>query len=555
MLVFAEENFGDSPCIVYLGLERGNMQYFCRPGVELAESEYIEETFGKHYQPQGRVSIADDCILSNRGVNLVDVDGECLAIEPEAASWAFLSPAEKSLYGQLDGKPFSFLRNLWPLDASSHPAQFAGQLYRRGLLRLNGRNSVDLGILRDSPNYREGNLVELLLTERCNLACGYCLAGANNKMPVMNWETARKAVDLAFGMEEHDTLAFEYAGGEPFLQFPLMERLTDYIQSHPRRQSRRLFLSVQTNATLLNEDRVRWLKANDIRVGISLDGKPASQNTSRPQVNGKESFSLLIEGIDLLQRHEVSFGALVVLNRSNIDSVGDLVDFLLDNGIHGFRLNPVAFLGDARQNWDSLGVTQQEIIAYFKELMHLIAARGYLLLEDNIRSMCDFLTSKQRRTRCMRAECGAGDTFQAVAANGDVYPCGRATQSPGLKLGNIFDNGLVSLSQPASWNSVIEQIRLRRPENLEDCPSCHYRQLCQSGCSAQAWERYGTVRHKTPECSFYKTLYPYLMRWLSFDSLAFDAFDRSNYFNCEGMRFDHDFTSPSPAGAYARVPR
>nr|WP_189654953.1 hypothetical protein [Paracoccus mutanolyticus] len=30
--------------------------------------------------------------------------------------------------------------------------------------------------------------------------------------------------------------------------------------------------------------------------------------------------------------------------------------------------------------------------------------------EDNIHSMCRFLTSKQRRTRCMRAECGAGDS-------------------------------------------------------------------------------------------------------------------------------------------------
>jgi radical SAM protein with 4Fe4S-binding SPASM domain len=325
-----------------------------------------------------------------------------------------------------------------------------------------------------------------------------------------------------------------------------MQRLTDYIESHPSQQSRRLFLSIQTNATLITDERARWLKEKDIRVGISVDGKPESQNVSRPQVNGRESFSSLIRGIDALQRQGVAFGALVVLNRSNVRSVEDLAEFLLDNGIHGFRLNPVAYIGDARRNWSHVGLTQEEVIDYFQRLMKLIVERGYLLLEDNIHSMCDFITSKQRRTRCMRAECGAGDTFQSIAANGDIYPCGRSTQSPGLKLGNIFSDALVSLSTPAQSNPLIAQIRQRRPENLEDCPSCHYRQLCQSGCSAQAWERYGTVRHKTPECSFYKTLYPYLMHWLSFDGAAFEVLERSSYFNHEGMRFDCDFTATQP---------
>jgi radical SAM protein with 4Fe4S-binding SPASM domain len=141
----------------------------------------------------------------------------------------------------------------------------------------------------------------------------------------------------------------------------------------------------------------------------------------------------------------------------------------------------------------------------------------------------------------MRTHCGAGETFQAVAANGDIYPCGRATQSPGLKLGNIFDTGVTSLSEPSRHNAIIAQIRERRPADLEGCDHCSYRQLCQSGCSVQAWESYGTVRHRTPECAFYKTLYPYFMRWLSFDQTAFEHLNAYSYFNNEGMAFSHDF--------------
>ncbi len=517
------------------------MKYFCCPGAEKAEGAYLLLVFGKTYELFGNVSLGDSARLDSSGVEILEIEGEPLAIHAESASWSFLSPGELDHFRKIDNLPFGEWKQAWPGYAASSALDFAAHLYRRGLISIDGQRAVDSAMFHESANYDEGNLVELLLTERCNLACPYCLAGANSSMPSMNWEIGKKTIDLAFGMTGSRTLAFEFAGGEPFLQFVLMQRLTDYILNHPFRLGRKLFLSVQTNATILNAERVEWLKQNDIRVGISVDGVASSQNLGRPQVNGKPSFPLLMNGIELLQKHGVSFGALVVLNRHNADSPEQLAEFLLRNRIHGFRLNPVVYIGDARKNWNQVGLTQEEVIAYVRRMIRHIAAERHMLLEDNVRSMLDFLTSKQRRTRCMRSMCGAGDTFQAVAANGDIYPCGRGTQSPGLKLGNIFDEGLKSLSEPAMGNEFIRQIRERRPHLLEDCRVCQYRQMCQSGCSAQAYERHGNIYRKTPECSFYKTLYPYLMRWLSFDAAAFEALNQSNYFNQQGVRVDHDF--------------
>jgi radical SAM protein with 4Fe4S-binding SPASM domain len=519
------------------------MKYFSRPGRESAESEYLAGAFGKHYEPFGTIGLSDATMLGTEGVVLEDISGETLAIHPENASWAFLSPGEARWFPHLHNKPFGWLRHGMLQYGPDAALDFAAHLYRRGLLTLNNHAAVDQRMFADGPNYDEGNLIELLITEKCNLACPYCLAGANSSMPAMDREIARKTVDLAFNMAESDVLAFEFAGGELFLKYDLMKETVTYIRNHPLRGNRRLFLSTQTNATLLNEERVRWLKDEDIRVGISIDGGAQAQNKSRPQVNGKESFSKLAKGVELLHRFEVPFGGLVVLNRSNADDPVELAATLLRLGIHGFRLNPVAYLGDARKNWNQVGLSQEHIIGFMKGLMAHIVDLKLPLLEDNVRSMCDFLTSKQRRTRCMRTHCGAGDTFQAVAANGDIYPCGRATQSPGLKLGNIFDPGLESLSQPSRNNHIMAQIRERRPADLEGCSNCSYRQLCQSGCSAQAWERYGTVRHRTPECAFYKTLYPYLMHWLSFDEIAFHHLNAYSYFNNEGRHFSRDFAS------------
>lgn len=526
------------------------MRYFHRPQRAAAEALYLAAEHGKRFLPFGLLTVPDAAWLSASHVVLETVSGEVLAIAPETSGWAFLGPGEAQLFRLLmAGTRYRDLVAAWPGDEPSGALDFVAHLYRRGLVAIDGDHAVDQAMFADGPNYREGHLVELLVTEKCNLACKYCLAGANQAMPSMDATIARRTIDLAFAMRGHDTLAFEFAGGEPFLQFPLLRQLVDYIASHPDRRDRRLFLSVQTNATLLTAEKVQWLKDNDIRVGISIDGGAWAQNRSRPQVNGKPSHDRLLAGIRLLKDHGVAFGGLVVLNRSNIGSPAELVDIMLAEGINGFRLNPVAYLGDARRNWDTIGLEQAEVVAFFQSLVDLVITEQLPVLEDNVRSMLDFLTSQQRRTRCMRAQCGAGDTFQAVAGNGDIYPCGRATQSPGLKLGNVLDPDLHDLAAPARSHAVMAQLRARVPDDVAGCERCSYRQLCQSGCSAQAYERYGTVLHRTPECHFYKTMYPWLMHRLCFDPAGFSHLNAMHYLAGEGALFMHDFVAAAAVPA------
>lgn len=521
------------------------MRFLSSPLFEQYEAASLPFQFGKHFEPGSWPDLHPGSVLTTEGSELLDVAGRRLAIHPDTASWSFLEDSEAALFGSLHGRRYDEIAAAWPTEHADRAQAFTGLLYQRGLLQVDGRSVVDEDVFRDSANVPDVHLIELLLTERCNLGCTYCLAGTNARMPRMTPETAHRAVDLAFAMTEAEVLAFEFAGGEPFLEFGLMRDLAAYIQHHPQREGREIALNAQTNGTLLDEERVRWVVDNDVHLGLSLDGDPISQNLSRPKLGGGESFTDLRHGLDLLQRAGVGFGALVVLNRSNVGSVQRLADFLVDNGISGFKLNPVAFLGTARHTWGDVGITQEEVVDYFQELMSLIVAQRYPLLEDNVRTMCQFILSKRRPTRCLRSHCGAGDTFQSVSAAGDVYPCGRATQSPGLKLGHVED-GWTSLSEPGRRSLVIAEIRERRPDGLDDCSTCSYRQLCQSGCSAQAWERYGTVRHKTPECHFYLSMYPWLMEWLSRDLDAVRHLESMQYFGGGVELFDHDLLRLEP---------
>jgi uncharacterized protein len=507
------------------------MRYLHSPNIELDEAETLPGRFGKYYLPKGPVGLDAEVEIETAALDHHDLDGERLVVEPETVSWSFVTPREAAVLHALETpRTIGWLEANWPADALGSAADFAARAFRRGLVRLEGQHSVDPTMFADSANVEEGRLVELLLTEKCNLACGYCLAGANQAMPHMKAETAHRTVDLAFAMPGDEAITFEFSGGEPFLRFELMREITDYIRTHPRAADRRAYICVQTNGTLLDEERVDWIVRNEAIVGLSLDGDPASHNQSRPQVNGRESFSKVQRGVDLMQRAGIDFGVLVVLNRANAGSVEALIDFLLENGLRSLKLNPIAYLGTARAAWDRFGLKEDEILDYVQRFARLIVDGGLPIHEANLIDMTRHLVSKTRHSRCVRGHCGAGDTFNTIAADGSIYPCGRATQSPGLKLGHV-DEKLDALTDVGARNEHIQAIKARRPATLDDCVVCSYRELCQSGCSAQAYERYGTVRHKTPECSYFKTMYPYLMRWLSYDPAAVGHFNHGPYFD------------------------
>ncbi|MCA9715738.1 MAG: radical SAM protein, partial [Myxococcales bacterium] len=393
------------------------MRFIHVPELEAAEAADLPSRFGKFYAPSGPVTLAPELSVSAPGLELVELEGELLALAPESVSWAFVDRHEAELLRSLQpARSVSWMRAQWPAGADA----FVTTLFRRGLLALDGHLAIDRTIFHDSSNTPDGHLVELLLTEKCNLACGYCLAGANPKMPTMTEDIARGAVDLAFGMEEAPALTFEFSGGEPFLQFRRMRALVDYIRSHPRRHGRPVYFTVQTNCTVLDEERVQWLLDNEVSVGISLDGNPASHNVSRPLVNGRESFSRVLRGLDLLQGAGIQFGVLVVLNRSNVASAQALIDFLVENDIHSLKINPIAYLGTGRASWSDLGLEADEVLAYFQDFGRRVAAQRRLIREANLGSMCEFWVSKRRSDRCLRSHCGAGETFQAISASTTV---------------------------------------------------------------------------------------------------------------------------------------
>ncbi|MBP6989472.1 radical SAM protein [Candidatus Shapirobacteria bacterium] len=104
--------------------------------------------------------------------------------------------------------------------------------------------------------------VQLIITRRCNLACGYCNEYDHQSLPVPKEKLIRYFSKLA----ELGTLSITFSGGEPLLHPDIVDLVIEAKKKIP-------FVAFITNAYLLTEELVKKLNEAKLSgVQISVDG-------------------------------------------------------------------------------------------------------------------------------------------------------------------------------------------------------------------------------------------------------------------------------------------
>jgi len=136
------------------------------------------------------------------------------------------------------------------------------------------------------------------LHSRCNLSCSYCYVyrhvdqGWRAQPAVMSTETVRV---LAARIAEHarrhclDAVALVIHGGEPLLAGP--DRIADLVGAVRAGlpTGTTTDVTVQTNATLLDDGFLALFHRLGIRVGVSVDGGRAAHDRHRRHADGRPS--------------------------------------------------------------------------------------------------------------------------------------------------------------------------------------------------------------------------------------------------------------------------
>ena len=352
--------------------------------------------------------------------------------------------------------------------------------------------------------------VILKMTTACNLNCVYCSEG-DCKPVTLPQEMFFKLVDelppLLDFLKTKDA-EFLFHGGEPMLYGRAeLKTLIDYAKN--KLSAYNLQFLMQTNGTLIDDDWIEFFKAENISVGISLDGYPEIHDKNRLTKTGEPTAEIILNNLQKLRNANLNAGTLMVLNSAeNVDAV-KLFDFIKKYNLQP-KIHSVIACGRAENRNDAAEV-YTAWIELMKKLLELALAEENPRVINPLDEIFDAILGNSELKECsFNGSCGKN--FISLYPDGEVGFCGRDNLARFLTYGNLKEKNLLELYTSAN----AEKIRARQEYlKANDCKNCADWELCHGGCAFEAVNFFGTLNAKYSNCAERKKF----LSWLRTDGL------------------------------------
>lgn len=311
----------------------------------------------------------------------------------------------------------------------------------------------------------------LIFTESCNLGCSYCYASSRPAKGAMPWPVARAAIDLVVGnatKRDDRSCSMRYiGGGEPTLQWGLVQRATAHAREISRAANVRCGIRLITNGTLLTADRVDWIADHLDFVTLSFDILPELQ-AERSFVGGKDTHARLLQTIRLLCRRGVQFHIRTTVTKR---SAGRLVEMLwyayVNTGATSIRFEPLAEVG--RGAGSEVGKPAEDVfVEQFAAARRLGRALG-------VEVTCKMVGNVHRAAaRFCEAEFSVGP-------DGMISACHRYSR-PDHDNADTFRYGSFDGSGFTFDMDRLNRVRGINVHTFRQCDTCFARWNCAGGC-------------------------------------------------------------------------
>lgn len=337
------------------------------------------------------------------------------------------------------------------------------------------------------------------ITENCNLRCKYCIFSGNyddmrtHSKSRMTEEIALASVDYymkcmrewwEFAPEKKSVISFY--GGEALLELPLIQKVVDYVNA----QNFDTAFAMTTNATLLNDDNIKYLVDHDFMMSVSFDGSEELHDKNRVFPNGEGSYHIVYENIKKLKdeiRKQGKEEKLPVMILTCYDSETDM------EVLNDFFVNQATDLY-------TLGGRVSEVIP----------VNGVTKVNTSIQKLyqkyVDFLTSGEgsKDTYFLERIFGTGLKSiysRSVALDGEKY-CSTLANAciPGGKFfvdihGNFhmcerinYEFSIGNYKEGFDYKKITELVQRWKKEVADYCGACPYKAICgicYAGCTSE----------------------------------------------------------------------
>ncbi len=328
-------------------------------------------------------------------------------------------------------------------------------------------------------------IVQMHLTDLCNLRCTYCYEDrARRSSQKMTAATAQEIAVRHMNEEgSHETVEFDFIGGEPLLVWDVIVSLVEFVHQH--KWPKKFSFTFTTNGTLFNDEIKAWLDRHScVAFSFSIDGTRSAHNLNRCN-----SYDRMIQhvpwALDRCTRMGMEKRVKMTIGPDTVPMIAQGVAELFAMGfekvdanvpyenIWGDRLEPslAAFAGQLDQ-----------LVDFYLQRPELEPSR---LVDLPFTKLVGTNLSDE-----FPRWCGSGDPMICYDVEGHPLPCHRFV---GVSTGLTYKGPLTF--PPKTWDEVSKA----EPSLCVECP---FVAACPS-CMALNWLENGDVDRRTHwHCGF-----------------------------------------------------
>lgn len=333
----------------------------------------------------------------------------------------------------------------------------------------------------------------LHVTNDCNLDCPYCYVKKSTE--TMRLEKGREALARLFATavkRGFRQIKLKYAGGEPTLCFHLVQALHEEARRLSQETGIGLREVVLSNGTNFHPAQADWLRENNVRLMISLDGIGADHDRTRSLHNGEGTFLIVERTIDeILLPREIHPTVSITVTGLNASGIAEAVRWVFERNlplsINFYRVPPGTTPAEA------LTLEEERIIAGMESAYRVV--EEILPVQPFVNGLLD-----RFRVGAHQWTCGVGRTYVVIDHTGQLAPCH-------MQLG----------ATPGVAADMLSQLSFAQAQNLpveekERCKKCRFRFYCTGGCPLESYRATGRWNAPSPNCRIYQTLIPQVLR-------------------------------------------
>ncbi|MDD3735445.1 MAG: radical SAM protein [Candidatus Pacebacteria bacterium] len=345
-----------------------------------------------------------------------------------------------------------------------------------------------------------------IVGDYCNLRCKYCFYHGKDQSAVniMSYSLLEKFIKEYTNLYENN-LTFNWHGGEPLLAgLPFFKEIVN-LQNIYKRNDQIIRNTVQTNATLINNEWAEFFKEYNFRIGVSIDGPEKSHNQFRRYNNQKGSFKETVRGVKTLKKYGIKVGVIQTVTRENIEYAQENFNFFFsDLGIKNLGVN--AYFDSIGSNKEMINqsVSNEDFIFLLKNYIDL-----WLIRDDptiRIREIDNFIAGAIEKQAASCNFNGSCTKFFCVNCDGKVYSsCDRFSEQQEMFIGDLKQQPLAEVLNHFNES----ECKLKINSLPDDCIFCEWKQFCHNGCT---YHRIGGINGKYYYCEVRKEIFNYLRK-------------------------------------------